>query len=401
MRTWPAALCAAILLALAVAIHSHHRAAAPTAAPAAHADSGNSGNSGPPPLADSGDSAASDPSQVPALAASQAAVKAPEPMPLAVALLPAPGPADASRQPAEANAAESDPDADPNLTASEPSPLAAHAAARDAALAHSTEDFFREAAEVLQQSPSSTAAALPVLTLRRAVAAAASPILALPLHAGRASLGWITRAIRVEHQLPSPNAVRLDEILNSFTLRPAGCAAICQGVSLTTESLPCPWKPSATLLVVSIRGAADASHDVTATFHADPATVARYRLLGFALPAGLDSSPLPTQILAKSLVSLVLEIVPSSTAPAFGSLEWSLDGQPAPAIPITHHRDAEPSDDARFAALVCAFAQWLAHDQSSLIDAEMLAALARETTSSTLPPDRSDFLTLIQETLDL
>ncbi|KAB2640001.1 MAG: hypothetical protein DVB26_06335 [Verrucomicrobia bacterium] len=378
MRTWPIAVCAAILLVLAVAIHSHHRAPAPAAAA----------------VVDSAAPAATCVAEAPdpAPAATQAPDPSPEPMPLAIALLPAPGPPDASRQSAEA-------DADPAAAAAEPTRLAGHAAARDAALAESAADFFREAAEVLEHSPPPAAADLPALSLRESVTAASSPTLALPLHAGRSSLGWITHAIRDEQQLPSPKAVRLEEILNSFTLRPAACAAICQGVSLTTESLPCPWKPSATLLLISIRGAADAAHDVAATFRADPATVARYRLLGFALPAGLDSSPLPTQLPAKSCTSLVLEIEPAATATTFGSLDWSLDGQPAPAIPITHHRDAEPSDDARFAALVCAFAQWLGHDQPALIDAEMLAALARETASATLPPGRADLLALIAEAL--
>ena len=50
---------------------------------------------------------------------------------------------------------------------------------------------------------------------------------------------------------------------------------------------------------------------------------------------------------------------------------------------------------------MCAFAQWLAHDPEALIDAELLAALVRETVSATLPPERSDLLTLINEALAL
>ena len=383
MRTWPVALCLATLLALGAAIFSHHRAPATVAAVAA------------PVIAVARVPETPDPDDAPV--ATQAAAKAPEPMPLAIALLPAPGPPDASRPSAG-------PDGDLLVGAdgaAELGQLAYHAAVRDAALAQSAEGFFREAGELLERSPAPSAAALPALNLRQWVTAATAPTLALPLHAGRASLGWITHAIRDEQQLPAPNAVRLEEILNLFSLRPAGCAAICHGVSLTTESLPCPWKPSATLLLISIRGAADAAHDVTATFHADPATVARYRLLGFAPPAGLSPGPLPTQLAAKSLTSLVLEIDPSSTAAAFGTLDWTLGGQPVAAISITHHRAAEPSDDARFAALVCAFAQWLAHDQPALVDADLLAALAREVASASLPPERADFLTLIEEALGL
>lgn len=384
MRTWPVALCAAILLALVVAIFSHRRPPPPAAGSAAVAIAT--------PAAADSVGEASEPES--GSATTQVADEGPKPMSLAIALLPAPGPADASRIPAGTDGDLVPADAGTDT-------LAGHVAARDAALAESPEEFFREAAEVRQQSPLPGFEVLPVLSMRQAVTTATVPTLALPLHAGRASLGWITHAIRDEHQLPLSDAVRAEEILNAFPLRPAGCAAICQGVSLTTESLPCPWKPSSTLLLVSIRGAADLSHDVTATFHATPATVARYRLLGFALPSGLNSGPLPTRIPPKSITSLVLEIEPSSVATAFGSLEWTLDGQPAAPIIITHHRAAEPSDDARFAILVCAFAQWLAHDPAALIDFELLAALVRENTSATLPLERTDFLALINEALAL
>ncbi|MEI7910515.1 MAG: von Willebrand factor type A domain-containing protein [Verrucomicrobiota bacterium] len=374
MRTWPVALCAALLIGVAAFTLSHRRAPVPVTAPAVAVATPATPGQDPDP----------EPSTIPA--------PPPEPMPLAVALLPAPGPADANREPA----AETD-----STAAAGPDALGAQAAARDAALADSAEDFFREASERLEQSPPPAAAALPALTLRHSVAAAIAPTLELPLHAGRASLGWVTQAIRSERQLPSPNAVRLEEILNNFSLRPAGSAAICHGVSITTESLPCPWKPSATLLLISIHGAADAPYDITASFHADPATVACYRLLGFAPLAGLRPGPLPSRLPAKSITTLALEIEPSSTATTFGSLEWTLNGQPAAAIPISHHLATEPSDDARFASLACAFAQWLAHDQPALIDVELLAALVREIASATLPPDRADLLTLVDQALQL
>ena len=63
--------------------------------------------------------------------------------------------------------------------------------------------------------------------------------------------------------------------------------------------------------------------------------------------------------------------------------------------------DAEPSDDARFASLLCTYAQWLAGDQAGMIDSEIVAALAREVASDGLPPDRYDLLNLIDQTLNL
>ena len=313
-------------------------------------------------------------------------------VPLALALLPAPGPVDAGRDPGTGG---------PDAAAANPDNLTEHATVRDVALAKGGDAFFREMAAVLQQYPPPTATELPVLSLRKAVAAATSATLDLPIHAGRASLGWINQAVRDEHRLPAPNAVRLEEILNSVTLRPTGSAAISQGVSIATECHPCPWQPSASLLLISNRGASDATHEVTASFHADPAAVALYRLLGFASVIGLPPGPLASCLPAKAITTLAIEIQPAGMASTLGSLEWTLDGKPAAAIPITVQLDAEPSDDARFAALICAYAQWLVQDQPALIDTELLAALARETASATLPDDHADLLRLIGQSLEL
>lgn len=309
-------------------------------------------------------------------------------IPLEIALLPAPGPADASRlsKPTGTGAAL---------------PLANHAAARDAALAKTGDDFLRKVAERLQQSPPPSASALPLLVLRGSVAARTNPILPLPIHAGRASLGWITHAIRNEHKLPTTNAVRLEEILNHFTLRPVGPTATSNGVTIAAEALPCPWKPSATLLLISIRNTTDSPRDLTATFHADLTAVARYRLLGFAPISGLIPGPLPARLPVNASTTLAIELEPASTHPPLGSLEWSIDGKAATAIPLTRQPDTTPTADARFAALLCTYAQWLVHDQADLVNAALLSALAREYPPTTLAPDRADLITLITQSLAL
>lgn len=310
-------------------------------------------------------------------------------LPLEVALLPAPGPSDASNP----GSSEARP------TAS--SSLAKSAAARSASLQENGDLFLRKVAECLSQDPMPAATDFPNLQPRGSVSPAENPSLALPVHAGRASLAWITRSIREQHQRPPANAVRLEEVLNQFTLRPAGPAAIAQGCTLSTESISCPWKPSATLLLVSFRGTADAAREVVATFKTDSAKVRRYRLLGFAPVAGLAASPLPSRLPAKSITSLVLEIEPSSAAGDLGTIEWSVNGQPAPAVSLARHGDTEPSDDARFAALVCSYAQWLVGIPAGLVDTDLLAALARETAAENLPAERIDFLNLIDQSLDL
>jgi hypothetical protein len=232
------------------------------------------------------------------------------------------------------------------------------------------------------------------------VLTAAEPRLPLPIHAGRSSLAWITHSVRTDRKLPPSNAVRLEEVLNSFTLRPDGAAAIASGVTLSTESVACPWKPSATLVVISFRGAADTARDVSASFLADPATVRSYRLLGFAPVSGLATDTLPTRLPAKAITSLVIEVEPSSPTGDLGTIEWTVNNQAAPTVSVARHGDSEPSDDARFAVLVSTYCQWLVGEPGGLIDADLVAAIARENASETTTADRADFLNLIDQSLN-
>jgi hypothetical protein len=309
-------------------------------------------------------------------------------MPMEVALMPAPGPPDAGRS-----------TEGPRPTASNGLNAAADARAR--LLEENGDLYLRKVAERLAESPVPAENALPPLIRRSSVSAIDHPELALPVHAGRSSLAWITRSIRGEKKRPPANAVRLEEILNHFSLRPAGPASVSRGVTLSSETIACPWKPSSTLLLVSFRGAADTAREVTATFKANPASIRRYRLLGFAPVSGQSDSTLPSRLPAKSITSLVIEIEPAAPAPNLGAIEWTVGGQPAPPVALVRQSDAEPSNDARFAALVCTFSQWLTAEAGSTIDAELLSALARECASDTLPADRADFLNLIDQTLGL
>jgi hypothetical protein len=316
-------------------------------------------------------------------------------VPIDVAVLPAPGPADASR------ALPRNLSGGPTPTAAVSGKFSKAIASRNEALAKTGDQFFTETRERLKNSPMPAASDLPPLVHRGSVIAAISPQLALPVAAGSASLDWITRSIRSQHQLPPQNAVRIEEILNHFALRPAGATAISQGVTVSTETMPCPWKPSATLLIIAFRGAADAAREIQATFQADPETVNRYRLLGFSPVAGAPDANLPTHLPAKALTLVAIEIEPKNAATTFGSVQWTVNGQPAAEIPLARRLDAEPSDDARFASLLCTYGQWLAGDQANIIDGEIVAALAREMVSDTLSPDRHDLIELINQSLKL
>jgi len=312
-------------------------------------------------------------------------------IPINIAMLPAPGPADASQI--------------ARTLAGAPAPastISRLAMARDEALSRAGSKFYDEAAESLKDKPVPAENELPALTRRGSVAAAATPDLRLPISAGNASMIWVTDSIRKDHKKPPVNAVRVEEILNHYPIRPAGAASVAQGVTLSTETLPCPWKPSASLLIIAFRGANDGDRQIQAHFKADPASVARYRLLGYSTVAGIPDGTLPTLLPAKALTLVAIEIEPNGTSTDFGQVEWTVNQQNAPAIAVNRKPDAEPSDDARFASLLCTYAQWLAgDDQSGMIDSEIVSALAREMASDNLPADRYDLLNLIDQSLNL
>ena len=249
--------------------------------------------------------------------------------------------------------------------------------------------------------------------------AAASLKLELPVLTTSSNLQAVSDSIRVGEKLPAPNSIRPEEILNSFPLRLNGTTSIARsaankwhpdtrdgGVSthvatLSTEMIACPWKPSATLLLVSLRGNARNDCDVKFTFHPNPENVVRYRLLGFPPVPAQPSGKLPSILAANSTTTLAIEIESSKPGGDLGSLAWSTNGETAPAISLVHQSAVEPSDDARFGALVCTYAQWLAGEQAGIIEAEIVLALAREVASANLPADRADFLNLIDRSLNL
>ena len=260
---------------------------------------------------------------------------------------------------------------------------------------------------------------LPPAVPHGSVAVTDSPTLELPILTGKPDLASISKSIRSDQQLPPRSTVRLEEILNAFPLRLNGIAAISRSAAnnwhpdnrasgmsahvatLSTEMIACPWKPSATLLFISLRGNPRNACDVRMVYHANPDGVARYRILGFTPADGPLAASLPTKLAVDATTTLALEIESSKPGGDLGSLAWTTDDQPAPSISLIHKRDAEPSDDARFAALVCTYAQWLAGEQSEIITPAMVSALARETASATLPADRAEFLRLIENSLHL
>jgi len=254
---------------------------------------------------------------------------------------------------------------------------------------------------------------------RTPVKVADFPTLQLPVQTGTGNLNTIRKSILGDEKLPAIKDVRLEEILNSFPLRLSGVTALAKrpashwhpdsrdgGVSshvatLSTEMIACPWKPSATLLLISLRGNAQNDCEAKLVFRPNPAAVLRYRLLGSNSESGEPLAGASSHVAAKTAITLAIEIDPSNADRDFGSLEWSTNDVNAPSIPLVRNDGAEPSDDARFAVLVCTYAQWLAGEQVGFIDADIVAALAREVASGKLGADRVDFLSIIDKSLHL
>lgn len=237
----------------------------------------------------------------------------------------------------------------------------------------------------------------PPLGQRGFITPAGLPFLALPMAAENHSMGWVRQSILTEGKLPPRDAVRTEELLNAIELRPTG-TAVLRGAVLTAETLACPWRPSSTLLFVSFQGKRNAPATIDAAFHPTPASVGKYRLLGW-LPAASAQSSRTLPASANHL--LMLEIETSGTDPQIGEIRWKIDGSDAPSLAIVRKPDAEPSDDARFAALICLFAEWLAGDGKPEIDSELVAAFARELAAPGLPADREAFLQLIDRAIRL
>ncbi|MGL5020287.1 MAG: anti-sigma factor family protein [Luteolibacter sp.] len=264
-------------------------------------------------------------------------------------------------------------------------------------------------------APQVTPPPVPATAAETSIFTAGAATLELPILPGKSDLSALTQSIAGDGKLPLRESVRPDEILNNFPLRLHGTAAIARGGSppwhpdqrdsgmsahlatVSTETIACPWKPSATLLLISVRSGSLTDCDLKLSFHPDPANVARYRLLGFPSKFGTPRGNPPTRLPAGAYTTLAIEIEATTPGSELGTLEWSANDKPAPTISLKHRPDAEPSDDARFGALVCAWSQWLTGGG----DREMLASLTRENTSTTLSSERAELIKLIEKSLKL
>ncbi len=224
-------------------------------------------------------------------------------------------------------------------------------------------------------------------------------VIRLPLKASGKSLSQITDAIRGEKRMPTEEEIRIPEILNSFPLKANGAVAVWDGCKLGVEILPCPWQPSGSLVVVEIQGAKDGPRELSVEYRAEEGVVIGHRLIGYPSEKSDQKAKPLSKVEANSRMLLVIQI--ESRDLRLGSLNWSVGGKEAPPLPLLREPEREPSDDARFASLVCAFGLWLRGEGGGMIDEDVMLALAREVATGSLVADRYDFLNLIDEATKL
>lgn len=248
---------------------------------------------------------------------------------------------------------------------------------------------------------------------------AKDPALTLPVIGRHSALPAIARAVREEHRMPDPADTRVASLLNSYPLRPAGPTIVARfpvnhwhpdnrtpsvtthAATVATETLPCPWSPSSVLVLVSLGGNPRVDCDMEASFRPQSANVRRYRLLETPVPDADRAPAASSRLRAGETSLLAIEIEPHNPQEPLGEIVWSVNGRPANPVPVSFDRSHEPSDDARFAALLCSFAFWAAGDPEHRVDADLVAAIAREVAAENLPPDRADFLILVDQALNL
>ena len=222
-------------------------------------------------------------------------------------------------------------------------------------------------------------------------------IVNLPLIAGKLSLSIVTNAVREKREMPAKSDVRIEEFLNGFPLHTRGSVALWKGCSIGAEVIPCPWKPSASLVFVDIRGAKDKERNLAVKYHKNEESVLEYRILGYRSIS--DKNIEQTARTMEPGAKHFLAILVTSSGDDLGSIEWMVDGEAAPAVQLEKEPEKEPSDDARFAALVCSYGLWLRGEDA--IDDDMLLGLAREVAAKSVVPDRYDFLELVDQTVKL
>lgn len=212
------------------------------------------------------------------------------------------------------------------------------------------------------------------------------------------SFSYIVRSIRLDERLPDKAKVDLGGLIAEFPLKAKEKVALWKGSAVGAEVTSCPWKPSGSLVFLEIQRAKEEG-DFSVRLLPEHGSFSGMRLIGAGeLPEpGLLADA--ERLGQGDSVFLVIEM--DSSALHLGKVQLFMGGEAGPSIVLERDPEKEPSEDAAFASLVCAFGHWLSGEDAAYIDDSVVLGLAREVASGTLVPDRYDFLALIDQAMKL
>lgn len=171
----------------------------------------------------------------------------------------------------------------------------------------------------------------------------------LPVIIGQASYGWVRGWIRDKAALPPKDAVRLEELVNTFPLPAAGDPA--EG-PVVIESAACPWNTGSVLIAATLHGAKDSDTAVSWSF--EPAEGVRVRLI--ASP-GSSAGRLPDRLPRGRSATVLLEVAPADGSDRLGVLKLDLDGEFSGRIIKKPTAGASPA--MHQLGLMAGFGMWL------------------------------------------
>ena len=209
----------------------------------------------------------------------------------------------------------------------------------------------------------------------------------LPVIIGQASYGWVRGWIRDKAALPPKDAVRLEELVNTFPLPPAEESS---AGPVIIETAACPWNPGSVLVAATLRGAAESDTAVSWSF--EPAEGVRVRMI--ASP-GSSAGRLPDRLPRGRAATVLLEVAPAAGSDRLGVLKLDVDGEFSGRILQKPAGGASPA--MRQLGLVAGFGMWL---RGEGIDAAGMEEILKDAGSDE-DPGRADSRRLVRQALDV
>lgn len=219
------------------------------------------------------------------------------------------------------------------------------------------------------------------------------------LEVNEGSFAAIVRSVRMDEQLPEKSTVDIGDLIAEFPLKAKDKVVLWKGTTIGAEIIPCPWKPSSSLVFLEIKRAKGDGGNFSARYLPEEGSILAMNIIGIdkAVEAGL----LVDGEVLEPGDSVFIVIEAASSNPALGEIHLTVDEEDGPPLVLVREPATEPSEDAAFAALICAFGHWLAGEDRGYIDEAVVLGLAREVASRSVVADRYDFLTLIDQAMKL